>query len=61
MNKWAHRVFILCAEGHLEVQGRRENKEESSARDGRDVVIPELTKVVMWWAPGRDDEAVGKA
>ena len=34
----AHRVFILCAEGHLEDKEERENKEESPARGGRDVV-----------------------
>jgi hypothetical protein len=31
----AHRVFILCAEGHLEDKEERENKEESPAPDGR--------------------------
>ena len=34
----AHRVFILCAQGHLEDEKERENKEESPSRDGRDVV-----------------------
>ena len=34
----AHRVFILCAKGHLEDKEERENKEESPARGGHDVV-----------------------
>ena len=38
MKTWAQRVFILCAEGHLEDEKERENKEESPSRDGRDVV-----------------------
>ena len=56
----AQSIYTLCWRAFRRENKEEENKEESSARDGRDVVIPELAKVVMWWAPGRDPGAPGR-
>ena len=55
----AQSIYTLCWRAFRSTR-KRENKGESSARNGRDVVIPELAKVVMWWAPGRDPGAPGR-